>query len=159
MKAVWFFGLASLGLLIGLGVYLAPLQPPLLALQFTFSQPAFEAVTAQWGPQGVALFRSHLVPDFALMACYALYGVATVRCTRLFQMRFVPSVMWYGMMPLAALADALENSLHLALTAPQAQGAAWWYAAAGACASLKFGLIAVFLGMACWRGWTRRSRS
>lgn len=159
MKAVWFFGLASLGLLLGLGGYLAPLQPPLLALQFSFSQSAFEAVTSQWGPAGVALFRSHLYPDFVLMACYALYGVTTVRCTRLFHMRAVPQIIWYSLMPLAALADMVENSLHLALTAPQAQSAPWWYAAAGASASLKFLLIASFLGVACWRGWTRRSRA
>lgn len=158
MKSVWFFGLSSLALLLGLAFYLAPLHPPLLALQFTFSQQAFEAVTAQWGAQGLALFRSHLYPDFGLMACYALYGVATVRCTRLFQMRYMPPIVWYATMPLAALADAAENGLHLAITAPQAQAQAWWYLAAGISASLKFGLIAVFLGVACWRGWSRRAR-
>lgn len=159
MKAVWFFGLSSLVLLIGLAAYLAPLHPTLVELQFTFSQQAFEAVTAQWGTQGVALFRNHLYPDFGLMACYALYGVATVRATRLFQMRYVPPIFWYALMPLAALADVSENSLHLAITAPQAQPQAWWYLAAGISSSLKFGLIVVFLGVACWRGWCQRSRS
>lgn len=156
MKAVWFFGLSSLALLLGLGFYLAPLQPSLLALQFTYSQQAFEFVTAQWGSQGVALFRSHLYPDFALMACYALYGVATVRCTRLFQMRFVPPIFWYAIMPLAALADMLENCLHLAITAPQAQPAAWWYLAAGVCVTVKFALILFFMLVAVWRGWRSR---
>lgn len=158
MKAVWFFGLLALGILLALGVYLAPLQPPLVALQFTFSREAFDAVAAQWGEQGVALFRSHLFPDFALMAAYALYGVCTVRYTRLFQMRFVPPIFWYAVMPLAALADVLENTLHLAITAPQAQVQDWWFVAAGACAALKFALITFFLVAAVRRGWALRSR-
>lgn len=158
MKTVWFFGLASLCLLLGLAAYLAPLQPPLLALQFTFNPAAFEAVTTQWGPQGVALFRSHLYPDFALMACYALYGVFTVQRTRLFHMRFVPPIFWLALMPLAALADVAENSLHLAITAAQAQPAPWWYLAAGVSATLKLGLILFFLCVAAWRGWHLRER-
>ena len=159
MKAVWLFGLLALGLLLGLAAYLAPLQPPLVALQFSFSRTAFEAVSAQWGIDGVALFRSHLYPDFALMAAYALYGVCTVRYTRLFQMRYVPPIFWYAIMPLAALADVAENSLHLAITAPQAQPQAWWYLAAGLSATLKSALILFFLLVAVWRGWSLRQRN
>jgi len=158
MKAVWFFGLLALGILLALGAYLSPLAPPLLALQLTFSQGAFEAVLAQWGASGVALFRSHLYPDFALMAAYALFGVCTVRYTRLFQMRFVPPFFWYALLPLAALADVGENSLHLAMTAPLAQPSSWWYPAAGVCASLKFGLLAFFLLAALRRAWVLRAR-
>ena len=158
MKAVWFFGLSALGILLALAAYLAPLHPPLVALQFTFSREAFEAVASQWGEQGVALFRSHLYPDFGLMAAYALYGVCSVRYTRLFQMRFVPPIFWYAIMPLAALADVAENTLHLAITVPQAQPQDWWYCAAGVSASLKFALIAFFLLTAIRRGWALRSR-
>lgn len=156
MKRVWFFGLSSLALLLGLAAYLAPLQPPLVALQLTFSPAAFHAITTQWGPDGVALFRSHLVPDFGLMLCYALYGVCTVRYTRLFQMRFVPPIFWYAIMPLAALADVSENCFHLALTAPGAQPADWWYGAAGVSAVLKFVLLAFFLLAAVRRAWVLR---
>lgn len=151
MKWVWFFGLSSLALLLGLGFYLAPLQPPLVALQFSFSQQALEATTALWGPQGVVLFRSHLYPDFGLMVCYALYGVCTVRFTRLFRMRHVPPLVGYSLMPLAAIADATENCLHLALTAPGASLPEAWYLAAGLAACAKFGLIALFLGIALAR--------
>lgn len=159
MKPVWFFGSSSLALLLALAYYLAPLHPSLLALQFTFRPQTFEAVTAQWGAQGVALFRSHLYPDFALMACYALYGVFTVQRTRLFHMRYVPPVFWYVIMPLAALADVVENSLHLAITAPQVQPQTWWYQAAGFSATLKFALILFFLLVAAWRGWSLRQRN
>lgn len=158
MKVVWFAGLLALGILLALGVYLAPLQPPLVALQLTFSREAFDAVAAQWGEQGVALFRKHLYPDFALMAAYALYGVCTVRYTRLFHMRFVPPIFWYAIMPLAALADVAENMLHLAITAPQAQPLDWWYCAAGISASIKFGLIVLFLLVIVRRGWALRAR-
>lgn len=158
MKAVWLWGLASLALLLGLAGYLMPLHPTLVELQLTFSAAAFEAVTAQWGPQGVALFRSHLYPDFVLMVCYALFGVYMVLQTRLFHMRGVPPIIWLVCMPMAALADVCENSLHLALTAEQAQPAAWWYVAAGTSAALKFGLMALFLSTALWRGWTLRRR-
>jgi hypothetical protein len=158
VKAVWFFGLLALGILLALAAYLAPLHPPLVALQFTFSREAFDAITTQWGGQGVALFRSHLYPDFALMAAYALYGVCTVRYTRLFHMRFVPPIFWYAIMPLAALADVVENTLHLAITAPQAQPQDWWYVTAGISATLKSGLIVFFLVVAVQRGWVQRSR-
>ncbi|TXH86474.1 MAG: hypothetical protein E6Q78_16875 [Rhodoferax sp.] len=159
MKSVWFLGFSSLALLLGLAFYLAPLHPPMLALQFTFSQQAFEAVTAQWGPQGLALFRSHLYPDFGLMVCYALYGVFTVQRTRLFHMRYVPPIFWYALMPLAALADVVENSLHLAITAPHAQPQAWCYLTAGFSATLKSALIMFFLLVAVWRGWSLRQRN
>lgn len=159
MKSVWLFGLLSLGLLLGLGAYLAPLQPPLVAVQLTFDQGAFEAVTSQWGVQGVALFRSHLVPDFALMVCYALYGICTVRYTRLFNMRFVPPIFWYCMLPMAALADVVENTLHLSITAVGAQPQPRWYLLAGVAASIKFVLITCFLATALWRGWVLRTRA
>ena len=158
MKAVWFFGLLALALLLGLGAYLAPLQPPLVALQFTFSRAAFEAITTAWGPAHVALFRSHLGPDFGLMAAYALYGVCTVRYTRLFRMRLVPPIVWYALMPLAALADVAENTLHLALTAPGAQVPDAWFVWAGLAASFKFGCMALFLGTALVRAWRLHRR-
>lgn len=156
MKSVWFFGLLSAAVLLALGAYLAPLQPPLVALQLTFDPRAFQAITTQWGPEGVALFRSHLVPDFGLMLSYALYGVCTVRYTRLFQMRYVPPIFWYAVLPLAALADVAENCFHLALTAPGAQPPHGWYLAAGVSATAKFALIALFLVTAVWRGWRLR---
>jgi hypothetical protein len=74
-------------------------------------------------------------------------------------MRHVPPIFWYALMPLAALADVAENCLHLAITAPQATPAPWWFLAAGVAASAKFVLMALFALTALARGWQLRSRS
>ena len=66
MKVVWALGLASVALFMGLGWYLQPLQPNIVALQFTFSPDAFQAVLDAWGAQGVQRFRLHLVIDDVL---------------------------------------------------------------------------------------------
>lgn len=49
-----------------------------------------------------------------------------------------------ALLPLAALADAVENTLHLWLTAAPRFGADGIYAAAAAAATLKWAAIAAF---------------
>ena len=62
-KANWTLGIVTLALFVGLGVYLAPLNPNIVTLQFTFSPVAFQAVLDAWGPEGVARYRAHLPVD------------------------------------------------------------------------------------------------
>jgi len=142
LATVW--GLVSLALLIGLGIYLAPLQPSLVALQFTFTPAAFAAVLAAWQPQGVALFRSHLPVDGFLLLSYAIFGYLLVRTSAIFDRHSAAARHKLALLlPLAACADAAENLLHWQLTAPDASAANWVYALAGGCSSLKWlGLIA-----------------
>lgn len=151
-------GVFSLALLVGLGVYLAPLDPHLVALQFSFTQESFGTVLSMWGPAGVARFRSHLPVDGLLLLGYGMFGY-----------RLAGLSPWLGvyspanrrmlawLLPLAALGDAGENVMHWLLTAPQAGYPAWAYALAGACASLKWCGLLVFAAAVVWAFRKRRS--
>ncbi|MDE2416710.1 MAG: hypothetical protein KGN32_02800 [Burkholderiales bacterium] len=158
MRSATTWGLVSLALLIGLGVYLAPLQPNLVALQLTFTPAAFAAVLAAWQPQGVALFRSHLPVDGLLLLSYAMFGYLLVGNSTVFA-RFSGAARWKLalVLPLAACADAAENLLHWWLTAPDASAAAWIYTLAGVCASLKWLCLLAFAAVVVWAWLQRRS--
>ena len=147
MRWIWCWGGLSLLLLAGLGVYLRPLQPSVVALQLTFDPAAFRAVLAAWQPEGVARFRNHLVPDYALLLCYGAFGYGLVRHTALFAaMSPLTRRLLAGSLPLAAASDALENALHAYLTSGVQQAAPVLYRMAGISASTKFALIGVCLG-------------
>lgn len=145
MRTVNALGLASLALLIAIGVYLLPLEPNLVALQFTFSEASFAAVTGKWNASGVALLRSHFAADFALLALYASFGFLLGRRwpkAGLAGGRWQWLLQWS--LPVAALADAVENVLHLHLTSGAAVAWQWWYPLAGMAASTKWLGILVF---------------
>ena len=155
MKPVWALGMAIVGLFMGLGWYLQPLQPSIVALQFTFSPGAFQAVLDAWGPQGMQRFRTHLGFDGALLLCYGAFGYL-----------LVVRGPWFGgfstlarrhvaiLMPLAALFDAVENLLHGHLTSETLVTASVVYGAAGGAASAKWLcllLFALLCAVAAWR--------
>lgn len=146
-RAAWALGGASLLLLLALGAYLAPLQPNIVVLQFSFTPAAFAEVLAQWRPEGVLRYRLQLLMDYALLLCYGTFGYVAARAWRVAR--------W--LMPLAALCDALENALHWHLSAPLTEGAAhlspWLYVAAGVSATFKWLLLGAFLLV-----WLRRMR-
>lgn len=155
MKAVWALGLASVALFMGLGWYLQPLQPNIVALQFTFSPDAFQSVLDAWGPQGVQLFRLHLVIDDVLLLCYGAFGYLLVQRSAWFG-GFAPANQrrMAALMPLAALCDAEENLLHGYLTGEGVAAAAAVYGAAGIAASAKWFcllLFALLSAMVAWR--------
>lgn len=146
MRWIWFWGGLSLVLFAGLAVYLLPLQPSVVALQFTFDPAAFQAVLMAWRPEGVARFRHHLVPDCALLLCYGIFGYRLVRHTALCAALPTPVrglLAWA--MPLAAASDAVENALHAYLTSGVQEAAPVLYRMAGISSSLKFALMGVFL--------------
>lgn len=133
----------------GLGVYLAPLQPSVVALQLTFTPDAFAQVLQAWGPEGVQRFRNHLVVDGLLLLSYGAAGYLAVARTRFFEpLATWLSLRWVALLlPLAALCDAGENLLHWGLTGSEALAApagAAWYLAAGLCAAFKWVGIGVF---------------
>jgi hypothetical protein len=159
MRSAVAWGSVSLALLIGLGAYLAPLKPSLVALQFTFTPEAFGAVLAAWQPAGVALYRSHLPVDGLLLLSYGWFGHLMASTSALFT-GYAPAsrrrLAW--LLPLAALADSGENLLHWVLTAEGAVYAPWVYALAGACASLKWCGLLVFTVAVVW-AWAVRKRN
>ena len=84
MRGVWLAGGAALALLCALGVYLAPLQPNILALQFAFTPRAFGEVVHQWTGEPLHRFRMHLVADYALLVSYGLFGYLLSTRTQVF---------------------------------------------------------------------------
>jgi hypothetical protein len=151
LRAIWLTGLTALTLLAGLGLYLAPLKPDLVALQFAFSPERFGLILVQWGPEGVALFRSHLPIDGILLLCYGAFGYLLAMRTRIFSNQSKTTIRWLALlMPLAALADSGENLLHWLLTGSQAQMPTWVYALAGLCASLKWVGLVLFTVATVW---------
>ena len=138
-------GLAALGAFIGIALYLAPLEPSILWLQFAFTAPSFEGVLQQWQARGIALYRSHLPADFLLLLLYGAFGFSFGRqratalgthCTAAWL------VVW--LLPVAALADAGENTLHLLLTDGRPAAAPALYALAGLAATVKWMAILAF---------------
>lgn len=151
MRSVALWGLVSLALLIGLGAYLAPLQPNLVALQLTFTPEAFNAVLAAWQPAGVTLYRSHLPVDGLLLLSYGVWGYLLGSTSQLFSHASDASRRMVSLLtPLAALADSGENLLHWLLTGPQAHFAPWVYTLSGVCASLKWTGFVALGGAVVW---------
>ena len=139
-------GIAALLLFIALAIYLLPLQPNIVALQFAFNADAFRAILEQWQPEGVALFRSHLPVDAVLLVAYGAFGYLFTTRTEVFA-RYTP--VWRMrisvFMPVAAVADAVEDVLHWYLTSG---GYVSYFKVlvpvATAYSSLKFAGIAMF---------------
>ncbi|WP_138515646.1 hypothetical protein [Rhodoferax bucti] len=144
----------------GLTVYLAPLQPSVVALQFTFTPDAFARVLQSWGPEGVQLFRRHLPIDGLLLLSYGAVGYLAVVRTCFFGPLTIrlPVRGLALLLPVAAAFDAAENLLHWTLTGADAgvtPASTGWYLAAGLCASLKWAGIAAF-AFAAVIAWVRR---
>lgn len=145
MRAVWACGALALALLLGLAVYLRPLQPGVLALQLAFTPQAFGEVVHAWPAAHLARYRQHLWIDFALLAAYASFGWLLASRTRLFAM-LGPA--WRrparSALPLAALCDATENTLHLWLTEQPRFGLDPVYALSAGAALTKWLLLIGF---------------
>jgi hypothetical protein len=142
---VWLTGLAALGLIAGLGWYLAPLEPNILVLQFAFTPRAFGEVIHAWPAEHLARFRAHLAVDYALLLCYGAFGL--LLATRTQVLAPLPGavrrrVRWA--LPLAALFDAAENALQLWLTEVPRFGVPLPYLLAATCASVKWLLLLAF---------------
>lgn len=143
------FGIAALALFIAIGVYLAPLKPNILWLQFAFTEAAFQGVLSKWQASGVALYRSHLPADFVLLCLYGAFGFA-------YGTQFVAShatartaaAIFVWSLPVAAAADTTENILHLLLTGSQPVAAHVLYSISGFAASVKWLAILVFAASA-----------
>ncbi len=143
---LWLSGALALGLFVAMAVHSSPLTPGIPALQFTFNETAFKAILAQWGPDGVDLFRRHFRIDFPVLASYGLFGYLLVRYGCLFrQLDRTTRRLSSWTLPGAAGLDAIENLLHLQLLSEPAPHAAALYPIAGLVATGKWLLIANFM--------------
>ena len=157
MGNLWLLGFVVAALSAGMSWYLRGLKPSIFALQFCFTRRRFLEILVAWQTQGVARFKKHFVADYPYLVGYALlgYGLAT-------------QTQWLGqaplgaallsvlpwLLPVAAVFDLLENSLHRhlargqnALHAPEAL-----FRLAGSVATLKWILVGCFLLLALVAG-------
>jgi len=147
--------LLSIALFAGISLYLLPLEPNLLALQFSFTPDAFQAVIAQWQGDGLQRFKWHFWADFALLLCYGLWGYQWVHTAAWLKHGSYPNALAW-LLPLAAIADALENLLQLYLLG-QSAALTLLYPLAAMAALLKWLLLMLFALCLGW-AWSRRQR-
>lgn len=145
MRTVLTSGLITLALFAGLGWYLAPLEPGVVALQFAFTPSAFAEVLSHWSTEDLLRYRRHLPVDFLLLVAYGLFGYLFVTRSGVWKASS-PSARRLATwcLPLAALCDAAENALHGWLTVLPRLADPWVYAASAGFSSLKWALIAGF---------------
>jgi hypothetical protein len=145
-RVVWLAFLAYLVSQIHIAVLVAPLKPTLLALQLAFTSERFWQVLHLWGPQGLALFRSHFVFDLVHPLLYASFGYLAGR-SKLFAGLSVKRQATYAvMLPLAAMFDYAENLSHWALLSFEPLTGGVLIGVASFCAALKWLLACVFVG-------------
>lgn len=146
-KAIATLSVICLALLGGMGWYLLPLQPNMVALQaLVFTPQEFHSILNAWGPQGVQRFRNHLPVDGFFLLCYGALGYLLAVHTGLF-------AQWSGaarraaalMLPIAADFDAAENLLQWHLSALQAPAEPLLYLISGTASMLKWLLIVLFV--------------
>ncbi|MFZ4288521.1 hypothetical protein [Variovorax sp. HJSM1_2] len=150
MYKLWLLICVVLVLSAGMSWYLRGLKPSILALQFCFTRRGFLAILVAWQTEGVARFKKHFVADYPYLVCYGLLGYALATQVSWLQQAPVGEALlgvlpW--LLPLAAVFDLLENSLHRhlvrgqnAMHAPEAL-----FLLAGSVATLKWLLVAGFL--------------
>ena len=146
MRRTTILGVLVITLLVGIGVYLAPLDPNILHLQFAFSEQSFNAVLSKWQSGGLALYRSHIPGDFLLLTTYGVFGFQFGRERRsaLAAQPWLAACLTWAL-PLAAVADATEDVLHLVLTGANAPTNSALYLLSGSAASIKWLGIGIFI--------------
>lgn len=145
MLLLWLTGIAALGLFAGIAWYVAPLEPGVMALQLAFTPKSFGEIIHFWSADQLLRFRSHLPADYALLLSYGSFGYLLASRTQVFDS--LPLALRRGAawaLPLAAVLDATENTLHLWLTAAPRFGLQLPYLLAASSATLKWLLFLAF---------------
>jgi Ni,Fe-hydrogenase I cytochrome b subunit len=154
MRTVYVLAAATTLLFAAMALYTSPLEPSIPAIQFTFTESAFNSVLNAWSPADVTRFKTHFAIDFPFLACYGALGYLLSTRTGLFRnvAQRTKSLLAVSL-PVAAAADAIENALHLYFLYGPAPVAQALYCAAGVAASIKWVLIVIFV---CCSGYALR---
>jgi hypothetical protein len=148
--ALFVLGIVVLLTLTGLTVFLLPLEPSVVRSQFTFTGAAFEAIHRNWTPLAQSRFKSHFAADYIFILLYVIWGylhgrhAPSVAKLPVAQRR---AVAW--LLPLAGLADVVENLLHSHFVASTTDAAPeWQYMLAGVAAAAKWACAVAFIVLA-----------
>ena len=145
MRAVWASGVLAAALFIGVFMYLLPLKPGVIALQFAWHPQTFGGIIHLWSDADLARYRSHLPVDCVVLLVYAAFGWLLATRTTVFlplaaSMRLVARL-W---LPLAAAFDAAENAFHWWLTELPRFDTPATYLMSTTCSAFKWGLLIGF---------------
>jgi hypothetical protein len=145
-------------LFIAMAIYTSPLDPGIPALQFTFTESAFRSILDKWQPTGVTRFKAHFAIDFPFLICYGALGFLIATRTTIFQNLppFLKSLLTLSL-PSAAVADVIENAMHLHFLIGTGQFSLAQYFVAGVAAALKWLLIGIFAVSVAYSLYQRRA--
>lgn len=131
---------------------LAPLKPSVVALQLAFAPARFWQILSGWGPEGIALFRAHFTFDHPHTLLYAAWGALVAWRSRLCFGLSARRRWWLAAaLPLAAVADLVENGCHLWLIGHAPHTLDDLVPVASTFSALKWALVASFFGVLAWR--------
>ena len=131
---------------------LLPLKPSVVALQLAFAPGRFWQVLAGWGPDGLVRFRAHFVFDHPHTLLYAGWGALVVWQSGLCAALSARSRWWLAAaLPLAAVADLVENGCHLWLIGHEPGAVDALVPVASTFSALKWALVVVFFVVMAWR--------
>lgn len=131
---------------------LAALKPSVVALQLAFAPDRFWAILTDWGPQGVLAFRRHFAFDHPHTLLYAAWGALVAWRSRLCFGLSARRRWWLAAtLPLAAVADLVENGCHLWLIGHAPHTLDDLVPVASTFSALKWALVAAFFGVMAWR--------
>lgn len=159
MKLVYALAALTLALFIAMATFSSPLQPSIPALQFTFTETAFKNIISLWPAGGMDIFRGHFLIDFPFLLSYGVLGYVITTHTSLFSdVSTSIKTAFAHCLPCAAIADVMENLLHLYLVSAADPIPSFFYFAAGSMATVKWLLAALFglaaiaaLAVRAWR--------
>ena len=147
MRAIRLLALLTLLLFAAMAALTSPLQPSVPELQLTFTAAGFQEVIKHWSSDDLVRFRNHFLIDYPFLICYGWLGYLVATRSAVFaglSAKAQRNLAW--VLPVAALADALENLLHLVFISRTEAFPAFLYFLAGLTASGKWLLIVSFVG-------------
>lgn len=147
MRSIRTLAIFSALLFAAMATYTWPLKPSIPAIQLTFTEYAFESILSSWKPEGISIFKAHFLIDFPFLICYGALGYLISKQTKLFN-SFTPLVksLLAFSLPIASVADATENLMHLHFLFNAGPFSQAQYFATGVAASIKWILIIIFVG-------------
>lgn len=151
MRSIRLVGIVSALLFAAMAIYTSSLDPSIPSIQLTFTERGFNSILNKWNPSQVEIFKRHFLIDYPFLICYGSLGYLISRRTDLFA-RFTQTTrkLLAISLPVAAIADAAENSLHLIFLCGAGPFDQAQYFAAGTAASTKWLLILVFVASATY---------
>jgi hypothetical protein len=145
VRIVWLTGIATLVLSAGIAWLIAPLYPGAIMLELAYTPKSFGTIVHAWPAEYLLLYREILQLNFLLLISFGAFGYFFVSRSPLFSGH---SPAWRTLLawtlPVAAALGAIENGLHIWLTAAPRFGIPVAYAVSAVCAALKWSIVTAF---------------